>query len=77
MGPPPRTRDCVKVDIVRHAAIGAVVEHELHHVALANANESPRDCSSERPERLFHSVREALHELLGLGVSRLTIRRVG
>ena len=64
----------MQIDIVGHAAIGAVVEVELHYVALANANELTWDFTPERPERVVHSVREAPDELLGLEVDRHTCR---
>ena len=63
--PPPGPGDRVQVDIVRHSAVGAVVQVKLHQVALADANEFAGDDPAESPESVFHAVGEAPAHLAG------------
>ena len=54
--------DSVQVDVVRHLAVRAVHEVELHFVILPDADELARHAAAEGPERIVHTVGHALHQ---------------
>ena len=47
--------DAVQVDVVRHLAVGMVLEMELDRVALAHADEAAGHRAAEGPERVLHA----------------------
>ena len=50
----------MQVDVVRHLAVGMILEMELDRVALAHADEAARHRAAESPERVSDAVGDRL-----------------
>src|SRR6185503_12079214 len=61
-----RAGHSVKIDIMRHLARWMIGESKLHQIALANADETSRNITTESPEQVVHAIGHALDDFAHL-----------
>ena len=53
----------MQVDVVRHLTRRVIAEVKLDEIALAHADETARNVTAKRPEKIIHSIRHLFHLL--------------
>ena len=63
-----RSADRVQVNVVRHLAVGIIMQMKFYEVAFADADETAGNIAAKRPEHILDAIGEPLGKLLDFEV---------